>query len=155
MEKREKIYLIIFAVVMTLLLGYCSNKANAQDNTPVPELAGVSLGSQFETVCDTVVIADIPGLLLTSPDLEGKIDMIIFIPYDEDGPIGLTYTQYNKILDKVHTVFRIRNANVYRGNKVTKIIFNGLDYELMLKIRETKDEHIFLVIELTSLTKST
>ena len=154
MERREKIYLIIFAVVMTLLLGYCSNKANAQNNYPAPALAGVSLGSQFETVCDTVVIAEIPGLLLTSPDLNGKIDKIFFVPYGKDEPIGLTYTQYNKLLDEIWKEFRIPNANVFPGKRVMKILFNGLDYELMLKLRETEDEYIFLVIELTSLNKS-
>ncbi len=155
MERREKIYLIVFVIFMISTITYCDHKLNAQDSSLVPSLAGVSLGSQFETVCDTVIIANIPGLLLTSPDLEGNIDKIFFVPYDKNGPVGLTYTQYNKLLDEIWKEFRIRDANVYPGKKIMKVIFNGLDYELMLKIQETKDEHIFLVVELTSLTKST
>ena len=143
MSKGQWLESIVGLTIIVALMVVSKLNTNAQE--VYPRIGNTALTEKFkETRLDDVTVGKIKGTLLCSPDKNGNINMIIFLPNDL-----LTDNEYNTFLynigDEVNFVqadgLSFDQAFVENGPRTLTIQFYKKKYRVIMHIINKRGEN--------------
>jgi len=128
-------------IVLFLMIG---TESRAQQET----IFGVSLGSIHDKTIDRGTIGGTDVIVYFIKNNEDIIDKIVIIPSVDGGPGLITDEAYNNLLFAISDKFKILKPSFSADVSQTTLIFNKIDYEIMIKIKNYgKLNNILIIIK--------
>jgi len=128
------IFIVLFLMV--------DDESKAQQES----ILGVSLGSIHNRTIDKGTIGGTDVITYFIKNNDNIINKIVIIPSVDGVPGFITDEAYNKLLFAVSDKFNISKPSFFAGVEQTTLIFNKIDYEVMIKIKSYGDLNNILII---------